>query len=269
MMGCSLMADRTTLVMSQVARRQPGTVHFALLTDSNNSRKRSAQLDKWNIRPLFFPDGKYELIEKFLSLLAEEQIRRGKVNELLVPSSSLQTYKVPTATWVLPKKRRAWSVTNRDREVEPQEIRAFMAEAFSAQDEGITPTFKISFPWIDDAKTGIMAAERDLSDPQVREKIARWRAFVTEEELNLKKLSSWSPFYSMKPKPSGTDGAISDTNQLRTWLPDSRTTISGGGIFASSFTNPRDQIFRQSKYAFPMKSSENYLVSTQVRLISS
>lgn len=66
-LGCSLRSDRTTLVIAEIARKLAGIIHFALLPGSENTRERCAELDSWNIRPLFFPAGKYDKIDQFLS----------------------------------------------------------------------------------------------------------------------------------------------------------------------------------------------------------
>src|SRR5205085_9726816 len=54
-LGCSLKIDRTLTVISRIARKYSGTVHFALLSDSENTPDRIGQLYLRNIRPLFFP----------------------------------------------------------------------------------------------------------------------------------------------------------------------------------------------------------------------
>jgi hypothetical protein len=70
-LGCSLKSDRTTLIIAQIARRLPGTVHFAVLSESENTADRFHQLDAWNIRPLFFPAGRFEKIEELLDSIAD------------------------------------------------------------------------------------------------------------------------------------------------------------------------------------------------------
>lgn len=70
-LGCSLRTDRTIGIIGRIARKYEDTVHFALLSDSDNTQDRRKQLDSWNIRPIFYPRGQYEKIEKLLSSLAE------------------------------------------------------------------------------------------------------------------------------------------------------------------------------------------------------
>ena len=61
-LGCSLETDRTTLIIAQIAQEWPGIVHFALLSNKANTPERLRQLDKWNIRPIFFQAGRFEKI---------------------------------------------------------------------------------------------------------------------------------------------------------------------------------------------------------------
>ncbi|HYK90707.1 MAG TPA: SIR2 family protein [Acidobacteriota bacterium] len=70
-LGCSLQNDRTTRVIAKIAKKLAGTVHFALLSASECTDERLRELDSWNIRPLFFPAGKFAKIEEFLGCLAD------------------------------------------------------------------------------------------------------------------------------------------------------------------------------------------------------
>lgn len=70
-LGCSLKTDRTITVIGRLAKQMPGTVHFALMPESDNSAQRRKQLEIWNIRPIFYPEGQYDKIEKLLRCLAE------------------------------------------------------------------------------------------------------------------------------------------------------------------------------------------------------
>ena len=81
-LGCSLRNDRTLAVISRIARRYSGIVHFALLPDSDRAVARTIQFYSWNIRPIFYRSGQYSQIEEFLACLAKStdtQIDRGKV----------------------------------------------------------------------------------------------------------------------------------------------------------------------------------------------
>ena len=70
-LGCSLKSDRTTLIVAKIAHRLPGTVHFAVVSESEAAPDRLRQLDAWNIRPLFFPAGHFEKIEQLLACVAD------------------------------------------------------------------------------------------------------------------------------------------------------------------------------------------------------
>lgn len=69
-LGCSLKTDRTIRVISHLAKRLEGTMHFALLSAEEANSERLHQLDGWNIRPLFFPAQDYKQIDGFLHSLA-------------------------------------------------------------------------------------------------------------------------------------------------------------------------------------------------------
>lgn len=71
-LGCSLKTDRTITVIGRLARKMPGTVHFALMSESDTSAERRKQLELWNIRPIFYPAGQYDKIEKILRCLAQD-----------------------------------------------------------------------------------------------------------------------------------------------------------------------------------------------------
>jgi hypothetical protein len=70
-LGCSLEGDFTTSVIARLAETLTGTIHFALLPEEALTQDRSRQLDSWNIRPLYFPAGRFEKIEQFLACAAE------------------------------------------------------------------------------------------------------------------------------------------------------------------------------------------------------
>jgi formylglycine-generating enzyme required for sulfatase activity len=74
-LGCSLKNDRTIRIIAKIAKALPGTMHFALLPDSDSAAERLQQLDSWNIRPLFFPAGEFERIDQFLAFLAKAVAR--------------------------------------------------------------------------------------------------------------------------------------------------------------------------------------------------
>lgn len=69
-LGCSLQTDRTTRVLAEVTRRRPGLEHFAFVSSSEWQRRE--ELREWKIRPIFFPKGQYDRIEKLLALLIED-----------------------------------------------------------------------------------------------------------------------------------------------------------------------------------------------------
>jgi HAD superfamily phosphoserine phosphatase-like hydrolase len=69
-LGCSLRTDRTIGVITALANKYPGTVHFAVLSAKEATPDRRRQLDKWNIRPLFYPERDYAKLAAFLACLA-------------------------------------------------------------------------------------------------------------------------------------------------------------------------------------------------------
>jgi HAD superfamily phosphoserine phosphatase-like hydrolase len=85
-LGCSLKKDRTLAVIRQLAARYPGIVHFALLSDAEAEESRLAQLNQWNIRPIFYPAGQYSAVEAFLEQLASfcENIDHVKTDDIRI-----------------------------------------------------------------------------------------------------------------------------------------------------------------------------------------
>ncbi len=71
-LGCSLQADRTMRVVEDVVK-DLGVWHYAVLPVSENTGPRLDQFRRFKIKPLFFPNGQYERIEKFLICLAAQQ----------------------------------------------------------------------------------------------------------------------------------------------------------------------------------------------------
>lgn len=94
-LGCSLRGDRTTLVIAEIARKLPGTVHFALLSEAENTPDRLRQLYQWNICPLFFPVGKFEKIEQFLACVAEDDLLPSDASAKQTPPPPLATTNQP------------------------------------------------------------------------------------------------------------------------------------------------------------------------------
>jgi HAD superfamily phosphoserine phosphatase-like hydrolase len=78
-LGCSLTTDRTIGIVSRISRTYEGTIHFALMSESDNTPDRRKQLDGWNIRPIFYPKGKYEKINDLLLLLAQHRKHESDV----------------------------------------------------------------------------------------------------------------------------------------------------------------------------------------------
>jgi formylglycine-generating enzyme required for sulfatase activity len=72
-LGCSLMRDRTTQVLAQIAKVLEGPTQFALLQapDKATIEARRSELDSWGVLPLFFPPGQFKRVETFLAFLAD------------------------------------------------------------------------------------------------------------------------------------------------------------------------------------------------------
>ncbi len=67
--GCSLSEDRTTLAALHIAEQVPGGFHFALVPDCTDLSARTDELNQRLIRPIYFQDGHFEIVEQFLEQL--------------------------------------------------------------------------------------------------------------------------------------------------------------------------------------------------------
>jgi WD40 repeat protein len=92
-LGCSLQRDRTTRIIARVAKILEGTMHFAVLSDSENTHARFRELDSWGIRPLFYPEGEYGKIADFLACLARAVPERPVYRKAL--NAPPRIFKVP------------------------------------------------------------------------------------------------------------------------------------------------------------------------------
>jgi tetratricopeptide (TPR) repeat protein len=84
-LGCSLKMseqemDKSIKLWTQLTNT--GMSHFAILEESNDLEKRQEELDKQNIKPIFFPKGKFETIKIILSeILRRKKSAFGKIPE--------------------------------------------------------------------------------------------------------------------------------------------------------------------------------------------
>lgn len=74
-LGCSLTEDRTVAILLGVARDNRDTEHFAVVErpkDGAEWRKRRRQLSELEITPIWFPSGRFDLIQEILEFLTNE-----------------------------------------------------------------------------------------------------------------------------------------------------------------------------------------------------
>jgi tetratricopeptide (TPR) repeat protein len=79
-LGSSLDQDRTVRILGAFAQRHPGVGHYALLEDPADDPRRHARaraLSNVGVRPLWFPQGRFDLIGPFLNFLAEQNTGAG------------------------------------------------------------------------------------------------------------------------------------------------------------------------------------------------
>ena len=72
--GCSLNQDRTVEVLGSVVRNIRSLVHYAILeqpAERDQFLKRAQFVSNHNIRPVWYPNGKHEFVEKILAYLEE------------------------------------------------------------------------------------------------------------------------------------------------------------------------------------------------------
>jgi hypothetical protein len=71
-LGCSLDSDRTVTVLEQVVTAYRGLAHYAIVekpADISDFYKRAQFLSDHNIRPLWYPHGRHDLIDTILAFL--------------------------------------------------------------------------------------------------------------------------------------------------------------------------------------------------------
>ena len=74
-LGCSLKQDRTVTILRSIARGNPDLVHYAIVerpASEDEFRRRAAELSGQSIRPVWFPTGKFELMQPLLAYLADK-----------------------------------------------------------------------------------------------------------------------------------------------------------------------------------------------------
>jgi non-specific serine/threonine protein kinase len=74
-LGCSLKQDRTMQLLRSVARDIPDLVHYAIVEKpraADEYRRRAAELSAQNIRPVWYPPGRHDLIQPLLTHLARQ-----------------------------------------------------------------------------------------------------------------------------------------------------------------------------------------------------
>jgi HAD superfamily phosphoserine phosphatase-like hydrolase len=113
-LGCSLKTDRTITVISRLATKLSGTVHFALLSAGEMTAARIGQLYRWNVRPLYFPAGNYGKIEEFLACLSSATATYytlTRVGNRKSTSRRRSSRRVALPTLAIPKSARSRSIT--------------------------------------------------------------------------------------------------------------------------------------------------------------
>jgi len=73
--GCSLGADRTLAILKRISEELPGIAHYALVEKPSSDeefRKKARHLSDHCIRPIWYPEGRHELIEPLLAYLADQ-----------------------------------------------------------------------------------------------------------------------------------------------------------------------------------------------------
>jgi predicted ATPase len=84
-LGCSLKQDRTVAILRTVAGKLPLSRHYAVVARPKSAARslaRANDLARWNIRPIWYPDGQHEKIEgllRYLAALVPEVHRRAPV----------------------------------------------------------------------------------------------------------------------------------------------------------------------------------------------
>lgn len=129
-----------------------------------------------------------EFISGFLEPAGEEEsatpiqtsIRAAASRPVLVPAHA--------PLWRLPSEKKFWENIGEKKEIDQEEVEAFLEEAKVAKNASITPPFTVEFPWLERAIEYINeSAGKTLSVSQ-RKDIASARGFVDEESRHLTSL---------------------------------------------------------------------------------
>lgn len=73
-LGCSLNQDRTIAVLEEISKSDSSIAHYAIVEQPKSKQQfhaRSQSLSEHNIRPIWFPNGRFDLIEPLLAYLLE------------------------------------------------------------------------------------------------------------------------------------------------------------------------------------------------------
>ena len=94
-LGCSLARDRTMDVLRRTVRTDQAIAHFAIIeypSTQKNYYKRARFLSGLGIRPIWFPSGRFDLIQPMLEYLATNSLRNRTLhNSVTRPVSQLAT----------------------------------------------------------------------------------------------------------------------------------------------------------------------------------
>ena len=90
-LGCSLAQDRTVSILCGVARENRDTEHFAIVErpkDDAEWRKRRRELSAQEITPVWFPPGRFDLIQEILEYLVNEiPLALRRAGEVQIPTN--------------------------------------------------------------------------------------------------------------------------------------------------------------------------------------
>lgn len=73
--GCSLEQDRTLEILEECVKQNHSITHYAILpyfSDSLMQIKRNSTLSKYGIEPIFYPEGDFQAVNKFINYLSGE-----------------------------------------------------------------------------------------------------------------------------------------------------------------------------------------------------
>lgn len=100
-LGCSLQQDRTVTILARVSEQFRAMAHYAIVelpVSDKLYRQRARFLSDHNIRPLWYPNGRHDLIEPLLAYLTQTSMPNSPVVEVKTEPKTMPTFEIGICT---------------------------------------------------------------------------------------------------------------------------------------------------------------------------